>query len=112
MVSDMKLIKGSFLAGEKVTLEIDGKVIKRAVRYTVCDGLYVVIGGERVSTDLFQRTAKRTKLYQVVNKEGHTVLESDRWADVLEYVIWHQDTDEDDPTCAWAVFSEGKIVSF
>lgn len=39
----IKLINGSFSWDETVTLSVDGKIIKRKVRYTSLDGLHVVI---------------------------------------------------------------------
>ena len=38
----MKIIKGRFLEGEKITVEIDGKQIERKVKYNRMDGLYIV----------------------------------------------------------------------
>ena len=44
---DIKLIDGEFFYGESVTLEINGKQIKRKVNYGSLDGLYVIIKGEK-----------------------------------------------------------------
>ena len=38
----MKLIKGMFIEGKKVYVEIDGKKIERTVRYNNADGLYIM----------------------------------------------------------------------
>ena len=38
----MRLIKGGFLEGEKITIEIDGKQVERKVKYNRMDGLYIV----------------------------------------------------------------------
>lgn len=38
----MKYIKGKFLEGEKVTVDIDGKQIERKVKYNRMDGLYII----------------------------------------------------------------------
>lgn len=38
----MKLIKGQFLEKEDITVEIDGTIIVRKVRYNHMDGLYIV----------------------------------------------------------------------
>ena len=38
----MEYIKGKFLEGEKVTVEIDGKQIERKVKYNRMDGLYII----------------------------------------------------------------------
>lgn len=38
----MKYIKGKFLEGEKVTVEIDGKQIERKVKYNRMNGLYIM----------------------------------------------------------------------
>lgn len=38
----IKLISGDMIEGGKVTIEIDGKQIKRVIRYNRMDGLYFV----------------------------------------------------------------------
>lgn len=38
----MKKIKGRFLEGESVTVEIAGRPVERKVRYNRTDGLYIV----------------------------------------------------------------------
>lgn len=38
----MKIISGRFLENKEVTVEIDGRQIKRKVRYSCSDGLYIV----------------------------------------------------------------------
>lgn len=44
----LKLVKGEFSYGNTVEIELDGKIIKRKVRYGSLDGLYVVIDGEKI----------------------------------------------------------------
>lgn len=43
----VKYVSGSLTYGHTVTLEVDGKQIKRRIYYTRYDGLYVVINNER-----------------------------------------------------------------
>ena len=38
----MKYISGNFLENQQVTVEIDGKIITRKVRYNRADGLYIM----------------------------------------------------------------------
>lgn len=38
----MTIVKGLFFEGEKITIEVDGKVIERKVRYNRTDGLYFI----------------------------------------------------------------------
>lgn len=38
----MKFIKGDMIEGGKVIVEIDGKQVKRTVRYNHADGLYII----------------------------------------------------------------------
>lgn len=38
----MQIIKGRFLEGEKITIEIDGKQAERKIKYNRTDGLYIV----------------------------------------------------------------------
>lgn len=38
----MKIIKGHFLEKQSVTVKIEGREIKRKVRYNKSDGLYIV----------------------------------------------------------------------
>lgn len=38
----MQIIKGRFLEGEKITIEIDGKQVERKIKYNRTDGLYIV----------------------------------------------------------------------
>lgn len=38
----MKFISGKFLENEEVTVEINGKIITRKVRYNRADGLYIM----------------------------------------------------------------------
>lgn len=38
----MKIVKGKFLEGEKVTVIIDNVEVTRKVKYNCADGLYIV----------------------------------------------------------------------
>lgn len=38
----MKFIKGDMVQGGKVTVEIDGELIERVVKYNHADGLYIM----------------------------------------------------------------------
>lgn len=38
----IKVIGGYFHEGEKVKLDIDGKIIERVVKYNKTDGLYII----------------------------------------------------------------------
>lgn len=51
--NSIKLVGGTFAYGETVTLNVDGKEIKRKVNYSTLSGLYVVISGVKYGkTDL------------------------------------------------------------
>lgn len=54
----MKVVKGSFIEGHTVTLIVNGKTIERKVRYTIADGNYVVIDGERIPSRDFVRVGR------------------------------------------------------
>lgn len=45
----MNLISGYFVEGEKVRVEIDGKIITRKVQYDRELGLYIVYNGKKYS---------------------------------------------------------------
>lgn len=38
----MKFIKGDMIEGGKITVEINGKLIERIVKYNRMDGLYII----------------------------------------------------------------------
>lgn len=51
----IKLIEGKFAYDETVTLEVDGKLVKRKVHYGTLDGLYVVVKGEKIGFGSFDK---------------------------------------------------------
>ena len=53
--NSIKLIEGSFSWGETVTLNVDGKEIRRKVNYASLEGLYVVIGGVKYGRNHFDK---------------------------------------------------------
>ena len=47
----MKFISGKFLENEEVTVEINGKIITRKVRYNRADGLYIMYKNQRTKLE-------------------------------------------------------------
>ena len=43
----MRIIKGQFFEGEFITVEINGNIIQRKVRYNHMDGLYIVYNNRK-----------------------------------------------------------------
>lgn len=51
----IKLVNGIFSYGETVILNVDGKEIKRKVKYGTLDGLYVTISGVKYGRTDFDK---------------------------------------------------------
>lgn len=54
----MKILAGEWKWDEKVTLEIDGKVITRKVKYGSLDGLYITYKNEKIGYGSFEDLTK------------------------------------------------------
>lgn len=61
----IKFIKGDMIEGGKVTIEIDGKMIERIVRYNHMDGLYIVYKNNKY----FEYECDYSEYYR--NKNNH-----------------------------------------
>lgn len=57
----MKILDGEFYYGKTVTLEIDGKIIKRKVHYGSLDGEYILYDYEKIGKRAFQKNAESTQ---------------------------------------------------